>query len=211
MTTFAFLAALLLATPAATRAATPSDAPSAADAATGAATPAAALPAADGAAPARLPSTIRDPRIVVHKARRELLVSSGKDLLKTYRIALGGNPVGPKRKQGDQATPEGSYVVCRKNPQSRFVLSLGLSYPNAADADRGLAAGLVTRAEHRRILESARTGACPPWNTALGGEVFIHGSGSASDWTWGCVALDDDDVRELYSRILVGTPVVIEP
>ena len=171
----------------------------------------AAPAAAHPAAPAALPATIRDPRIIVHKARRELLVFSGPTLLKTYRAALGGNPVPPKAKQGDRATPEGRYVVCRKNPQSRFVLSLGLSYPNAADAERGLTAGLITRPEHRRILESARTGACPPWNTALGGEVFIHGSGSASDWTWGCVALDDDDIRELFPRIPVGTPVVIEP
>ncbi len=161
--------------------------------------------------PPALPATIRDPRIVVHKARRELLVFSGSTLLKTYRAALGGNPVPPKTRQGDRATPEGRYVICRKNPQSRFVLSLGLSYPNAADADRGLAAGLISRSEHRRILESARAGACPPWNTALGGEVFLHGSGSASDWTWGCVALDDADIRELYPRIPVGTPVVIEP
>jgi murein L,D-transpeptidase YafK len=158
-----------------------------------------------------LPATIREPRIVVHKARRELLVYSGSTLLQTYRAALGGNPVPPKTRQGDRATPEGRYVICRKNPQSRFVLSLGLSYPNAADAERGLAAGLITRPEHRRILESARTGACPPWNTPLGGEIFIHGSGSASDWTLGCVALDDDDIRELFPRIPTGTPVVIEP
>lgn len=171
----------------------------------------AAAASAQPGSPSALPATIRDPRIVVHKARRELLVYSGPQLLKTYRVALGGNPVPPKAKQGDRATPEGRFVVCRKNPQSRFVLSLGLSYPNAADAERGLAAGLISRSEHRRILESARTGACPPWNTALGGEVFIHGSGSATDWTLGCVALDDADIRELFPRIPVGTPVVIEP
>jgi murein L,D-transpeptidase YafK len=109
------------------------------------------------------------------------------------------------------ATPEGSYVVCRKNPRSQFLLSLGLNYPNGPDADRGLAAGLINRRQHRQITEAARTGGCPPWNTALGGEIFIHGRGSATDWTWGCVALDDDDVRELYPRVAVGTPVVIEP
>jgi murein L,D-transpeptidase YafK len=158
-----------------------------------------------------LPASIGNPRLVVRKARRELLVYSGEKLLKTYRAGLGLNPVPPKERQGDRATPEGSYVVCMKNPQSRFVLSLGLSYPNRADAERGLAAGLITRRQHRQIVESARAGSCPPWNTPLGGEVFIHGSGSATDWTWGCVALDDDDIRELFPRIPVGTPVVIEP
>ena len=158
-----------------------------------------------------LPASIGNPRLVVRKARRELLVYSGERLLKTYRVALGLNPVPPKERQGDRATPEGSYVVCMKNPQSRFVLSLGLSYPNPADATRGLEAGLISRRQHRQIVESIRAGRCPPWNTPLGGEVFIHGSGSTMDWTWGCVALDDDDIRELFPRIPVGTPVVIEP
>lgn len=168
----------------------------------------AALPAEE---PAPLPRTIEAPRLVVRKARRELLVYSGEALLRTYRVGLGSNPVPPKSRQGDRATPEGRYVVCRKNPRSQFLLSLGLSYPNAADADRGLAAGLITRAQHLRILESARRGACPPWDTPLGGEIFIHGRGSTTDWTWGCVALDDRDVRELYPRVPLGTPVVIEP
>ena len=164
-----------------------------------------------GAGPDALPESIESPRIVVRKARRELLLLSGERVVKTYRIGLGTNPVPPKERQGDRAPPEGRYVVCMKNPRSAFTLSLGLDYPNAADADRGLAAGLVTRAQHRRIVEAVRQGRCPPWGTPLGGEIFIHGSGSSTDWTWGCVALDDADVRELYPRIPVGTPVVIEP
>ncbi|MBK9089878.1 MAG: L,D-transpeptidase [Holophagales bacterium] len=164
------------------------------------------------ATPAKpLPASVENPRLVVRKARRELLVYSGERVLKTYRVGLGLDPVSPKKRKGDLATPEGSYVVCMKNPRSQFVLSLGLSYPNPADAARGLKTGLISRRQHGQIVESARVGRCPPWNTPLGGEVFIHGSGSATDWTWGCVALDDDDVRELYPRIPVGTPVVIEP
>ena len=166
---------------------------------------------AAAAPPGPLPGTIGSPRIVVHKARRQLLLYSGETLLKTYRIGLGQRPVPPKERQGDLATPEGRYLVCRKNPRSEFTLSLGLTYPNEADADRGLAAGLVTKEQHQRIVAAARAGTCPPWDTPLGGEIFIHGSGSSTDWTWGCVALDDDDVRELYPRIPVGTPVVIEP
>lgn len=158
-----------------------------------------------------LPASVEAPRLVVRKARRELLLFSGERVLRTYRVGLGFNPVPPKARQGDGATPEGRYFVCRKNPRSQFLLSLGLSYPNAADADRGLAAGLVDRAQHRRIVDAERRRVCPPRDTRLGGEIFIHGRGSSSDWTWGCVALDDEDVRELYARIPVGTPVLVEP
>ncbi len=170
------------------------------------------LSAAAAATPApALPATIPEPRIVVLKARRELRLYTGETLLKTYRVGLGLNPVPPKRRSGDHATPEGAYVVCIKNPRSQFLLSLGLSYPNAQDADRGLEGRLITRSQHRRIRRALALSACPPWDTPLGGEIFIHGRGSSSDWTWGCVVLDDPDIRELYSRIPVGTPVLIEP
>jgi murein L,D-transpeptidase YafK len=158
-----------------------------------------------------LPAAIEKPRLVVHKARRELLLFSGERLLKTYRVGLGLNPGPAKERAGDRATPEGTYVVCVRNPRSQFLLSLGLSYPHAADAARGLASGLISRRQHDRIVGSARGSGCPPWDTALGGEIFVHGRGSAADWTWGCVALDDPDIRELFPRIPVGTPVVIEP
>ena len=158
-----------------------------------------------------LPRVIPKPRIEVFKARRELLLYSGDTLLRTYRVGLGSSPVPPKRRAGDRATPEGSYVVCRKNPRSRFLLSLGLDYPNLADADRALRSHLITRQEYARILRAERLSACPPWDTRLGGEIFIHGHGSGSDWTWGCVALDDPAIEELYPRIPVGTPVRIHP
>lgn len=150
-------------------------------------------------------------RVEVFKARRELVLYSGKKPLKTYRVGLGLKPVGRKIRQGDRATPEGSYAVCRKNPASAFFLSLGLTYPNNEDAERGLASGLISRAQVRRIRESLAAGRCPPWNTALGGEIFIHGRGSGSDWTWGCIALDDPDMKALYQSIPVGTPVRIHP
>ena len=98
-----------------------------------------------------------------------------------------------------------------KNPQSRFTLSLGLGYPGPADADRALEERRITRRQHERIHDAARRGRIPPWDTPLGGEIFIHGGGSGSDWTWGCVALDDEDVRELYAAVPVGSPVTIEP
>ena len=98
-----------------------------------------------------------------------------------------------------------------KNVRSQFFLSLGLSYPDEEDAERGLRDGLITRAQHRRIVSAVREGRCPPWNTPLGGEIFIHGGGVASDWTWGCVALENAAVRELFDAVPPGTSVVIKP
>ena len=161
--------------------------------------------------PVPLQPPVRAPRIEVFKARRELVLYSADRPLKTYRIGLGLDPVRRKVRQGDRRTPEGSYTVCRKNPASSFYLSLGLTYPNLEDAERGRAAGLISRTQHRRIRDALARGDCPPWNTALGGELFIHGHGSGSDWTWGCVALDNEDIKELYSLITVGTPVRIHP
>jgi len=150
-------------------------------------------------------------RVEVHKAKRELLVYSDATVVHRYRIGLGTSPVGSKVKAGDHKTPEGSYFVCLKNPESQFHLSLGLSYPNQADADRGLADHLVSKRERDEIVDAVRHHRCPPWNTKLGGEIFIHGRGSASDWTWGCVALDDADVDVLYRELSIGTPVEITP
>jgi murein L,D-transpeptidase YafK len=98
-----------------------------------------------------------------------------------------------------------------KNERSKFYLSLGLSYPNEEDAARGLREGLITRAQAASIVGAVRAGRCPPWDTALGGEILIHGGGTASDWTWGCVALENAEVKELFDAVPAGTPVRIEP
>lgn len=149
--------------------------------------------------------------ILVLKAERRLEVHRGAQVVKTYRIGLGHTPTGTKRRQGDGRTPEGTFYVCVKNPRSRFHLSLGLSYPTPADAARGLREGLVTQAQHNAILAAHRKHVSPPWNTALGGEIFIHGNGSGSDWTLGCIALEDADMDELYALVANGTPVEIRP
>jgi murein L,D-transpeptidase YafK len=151
------------------------------------------------------------PRIEVFKARRELLLFYGDQLIKTYRVALGTNPVPQKERQGDRATPEGFYFICQKNPQSRFHLSLGISYPGVADARRGLKAGLISEQEYKAILHAHATQKTPPWNTELGGEVFVHGKGSSPDWTLGCIALDDPDIEELYKLVPIKTPITIYP
>jgi len=151
------------------------------------------------------------PRIEVFKSKRELQCFDGERLIKSYRIALGTNPKPPKEREGDRRTPEGSYFICRKNPNSRFHLSLGISYPGPHDADRGVKAGLISEREHKAILEAHCTGNTPPWDTKLGGEIFIHGRGSKSDWTLGCIALDDSDIEELYRFVPVRTPITIHP
>jgi murein L,D-transpeptidase YafK len=157
-----------------------------------------------------LPLPLVSPRIVVSKSKRRLDLYSDGRVVREYRVGLGKNPADDKERQGDYRTPEGEFYVCVKNAASKFYLSLGLSYPNREDAARGLRDHLITRAEHDRIAGAIDRGARPPWDTALGGEIFIHGGGSASDWTWGCVALDDADVRELFDAVPKGTKVVIE-
>lgn len=152
-----------------------------------------------------------EPRIEVSKSKREMILYSGGTAVRVYRIGLGSNPKDDKRAQGDGCTPEGEFYVCSKNPRSSYYLSLGLSYPNEEDAERGLRDKLISKAQRDQIVRAVRNRSCPPWNTRLGGEVFIHGNGSSSDWTLGCVALDNEKMKELFGVISKGTPVKIKP
>lgn len=158
--------------------------------------------------PLKLP--LVQPKIVVEKSARRLTLYSNGELVRVFQIALGFEPSGDKVRQGDGRTPEGEFYVCMKNDKSKFYLSLGLSYPNAEDAERGLRDGLITRAQHKQITSAISRGSKPPWNTALGGEIFIHGGGTPSDWTWGCVALANEHVKELFDAVPLGTNVRIE-
>lgn len=160
-------------------------------------------------APLKLP--LANPHIVVKKGERRLTLFDGDRQLRTYRIGLGFTPVGDKTRQGDGRTPEGSFYVCVKNTASKFYLSLGLSYPGKEHAARGLRDGLINRAQHNEIISALTRQQRPPWNTSLGGEIFIHGNGSSTDWTWGCVALDNEDMKELFEAMPKGAAVVIEP
>lgn len=151
------------------------------------------------------------PKIVVKKGQRQLLLFSEDKLVRTYRIGLGLNPLGDKVRQGDRRTPEGDFYIFTKNDKSAFYLSLGVSYPNAPAAERGLRDRLIDRTQYDAIMRALRAKKGPPQNTLLGGDIYIHGRGAGSDWTWGCVALEDEDVRELFNAVTVGTPVTIEP
>jgi murein L,D-transpeptidase YafK len=151
------------------------------------------------------------PKIVVKKSQRRLLLYSEDKLVRKYRVGLGLNPSGDKVREGDRRTPEGDFYIFTKNDKSAFYLSLGISYPNATHAQRGMRDGLITKAQYDAIVRALRSGKAPPQNTRLGGEIYIHGNGAGSDWTWGCVALENEDIRELFNAVSVGTPVTIEP
>ncbi|MBA3354888.1 MAG: L,D-transpeptidase [Pyrinomonadaceae bacterium] len=154
---------------------------------------------------------IKEPRIVIFKSKRQLELYSNGVVVRTYRVGLGLNPVDDKQREGDRATPEGEFYIFTKNPKSAYYLSLGISYPNIEDAERGLRAGLITRAQRDRIVSAINKKAAPPQYTALGGLIYIHGNGAGSDWTWGCVALENEDIQELYKSVDIGTPVTMKP
>ena len=154
---------------------------------------------------------IDKPRIVVYKKERKLELYSGEKLVRTYKVGLGFSPVADKQREGDGATPEGDFYVFVKNNKSAYYLSLGVSYPNVEDAERGLRDGLITRAQYNAIVDAHRRKVAPPQYTNLGGLIYIHGNGAGSDWTWGCVALENEHMKELFDSVSVGTPVKIKP
>ena len=160
--------------------------------------------------PASLKLPLVAPRILISKSARRLELYSDGRVVRIYTIALGLNPTDDKERQGDRRTPEGDFYICMKNERSQFYLSLGLSYPNEEAAERGLRAGLITQAQHDAIVRAIQHKQRPPWNTPLGGEVMLHGGGTGTDWTWGCVALANADIKELFDTIPNGTPVRIE-
>ena len=131
-------------------------------------------------------------RVLVDKSDRQLYLMRGGEVWKSYPIGLGFTPQGHKRQQGDGRTPEGDYVLDWRNPQSSFYLSLHISYPN--DEDR-------TRAHSRGV--------------SPGGDIFIHGRHNPSarnrDWTWGCIAVTDQAMDEIWAAVPNGTPITIRP
>jgi murein L,D-transpeptidase YafK len=159
---------------------------------------------------------INNPLLVIRKSERLLDVYDADELVKTYKVALGFAPVGDKQREGDGKTPEGEFFVAAKNARSRFYLSLGLSYPNTEAAERGLREKLISVEEYDAILSAIAEKRMPPQKTALGGEIYIHGGGgggnhTGGDWTRGCIALPDEEIRELFEAIPPGAKVLILP
>lgn len=156
-------------------------------------------------------ATLANPRIVIHKSKRRLELFDGRRRVRSYAIVLGFTPKGDKEREGDGRTPEGDFYIFIKNPTSKFHLSLGVSYPDRSDAARGLAGSLITREEHDAIVKAQNDRSMPPQKTALGGEIYIHGGGIASDWTEGCIAMKNGDIEELYALVGTGAAVKIVP
>lgn len=145
------------------------------------------------------PDAIGSIKIVKHRREMSLLDKNG-NALRTYKIALGSNPVGNKVREGDHRTPEGNYTITYRNPNSEYFRSIKISYPSASD-----------------IARTRKLGVKNP-----GGDIFIHGTPpekswmfwrytNLRDWTQGCVALSNKDMTEVWNLINEGTPVVIKP
>lgn len=145
----------------------------------------------------------------IYKSQRRLDFLQEEALVRSFKISLGFSPEGQKIRDGDGRTPEGSYYICTKNPASKFTLFLGISYPNIEDGRRGLEAGILSEGEFEAIKEAIKNRKRPPWETPLGGKLGIHGMGTAIDWTAGCIALEDEDIRWLWERTELGDVVEI--
>jgi len=131
-------------------------------------------------------------QVYVQKSARRMYLLQGNQVLKAYDIDLGTAPAGPKQFEGDGKTPEGGYVIDRRNPNSTYYLSLGISYPNPAD---------------REFAQAA--------SRSPGGDIFIHGRdgkrGGRDDWTVGCIAVKDREIKDIYAMVRDGTPIWIAP
>lgn len=147
--------------------------------------------------------------IVITKHKQTLLFYDDSAQL-CLPVVLGKNPA-DKQREGDLATPEGEFYICYKNPHSRYHRFLGLSYPNLEDAERGLRDRLIAEEDAAAIRTAIRDGRCPPWKTALGGEVGLHGPCPNVTWTHGCIAMSISHIELLYDRLDLGDPVSILP
>jgi murein L,D-transpeptidase YafK len=145
-----------------------------------------------------VPPQLLADRVLVRKSERRLYLMHGETVLRSYRVALGLNPVGPKEQEGDSRTPEGHYLLTRRNPRSEYFLSIQVSYPNDRD---------MQRARRNRL--------------SPGGSVMIHGLPNElrreptyyekRDWTDGCIAVSDSDMLEIWLMTPPDTPIDILP
>lgn len=177
-----------------------------------------AVPALD---PPSLPEPGFSPRyqLEIHKRQRVLLVKHGSRVARRFTAAIGRGGLGDKRIRGDNKTPLGVYYVTGFNEDSPFDLFIRLNYPSAKDGYFGLRRALISREQFDAILDAQRHDELPPQDTLLGGAIGIHGIGEENaerlhvqrfmDWTQGCIALTNREVRELRRFVDVGTPVVI--
>ena len=138
-------------------------------------------------------------RVLIRKAKRELVLLDGTKICLNARISLGVEPIGAKQREGDGKTPEGIYQICLAKQQGKYGLSLGLSYPNAQDARRAYACGAIDQATFDAIQTAAFQERRPPWGSPLGGEIYLHEGDVTRDWTQGCIALAPQDMATLFA------------
>lgn len=163
-------------------------------------------------------SAISNVWIRVSKPNRRLYLYRGPQLVDVFNIDVGYNTFSDKQRRGSQErrdhwrTPEGTFYIVDKNPRSEFYKALVLNYPTTADAERGLKHDLISRSEYEAIVEAQEQFRTPPMNTELGGWIEIHGegTGASTNWTQGCVAVQNRVMNELWVDVEVGTPVLIE-
>lgn len=153
--------------------------------------------------------TISDPTLIVRKAERILELWDGESFIDSFDIDIGKMPEGDKKIQGDCKTPEGEYYIGYQNPNSHYYLSLGISYPNKEDAKEALNNGQIDQTIYDRIAEAIDNGRQPPANTVLGGGITVHGRVDDSEWTRGCVAVDNEVMDLLWEVCPVGTNITI--
>ena len=131
-------------------------------------------------------------QVLVYKGSRTMYLMHHDQVLQAYEVDLGFSPYGHKAQRGDGRTPEGAYVIDRRNPNSDYHLSIGLDYPNATDVEVARAAGV-----------------------SPGGDIFIHGEPRKfrrqRDWTAGCIAVTNDEIEDIYAMVRDGTPILISP
>ena len=154
---------------------------------------------------------LASPEIRIFKADHRLELWASGRRLKSYPVGLGHRGLADSAVKAITSRPRADTTFRIRNAQSAFHLFLGISYPDGAAAERGLKGGLITKTQRDRILATLKRKGCPPWNTDLGGTVGIHGGGAGADWTWGCVALEDPGIEELWMTCPLGTPIIIEP
>ncbi len=156
--------------------------------------------------------------IRVSKIERHVYVYRGDELVYTFDADMAYNSFADKKRNGGKGrrdhwrTPEGTFYVVHKNPESKFYKALVLNYPKVEDARRGLETGLISRSQYQAIKRAQEELRMPPMNTDLGGWIEIHGdgTGSATTWTQGCVAVRNRAMDVLWEQVRVGTPVLIE-
>jgi len=155
--------------------------------------------------------TVKDHYVVVHKSKRNLAFCNAGALVQSYRVGLGFAPMGDKQQTGDGKTPEGVFYAAELNPSSTYYKAWLVSYPDSAHAARGLASGYITQADKTAIDQAQSTCGTPPQSTGMGGAIEIHGDGSSSDWTVGCVALDNPSIDDLWGTLNAHDSIVILP